>query len=155
MSSIIFINYAVKKPGFMSIQKQLSRDVLEERSSQKYRKIKKRVSFLINLQARGLQPYQKRLWQRCFPVNFAKVLRIAFYRTPLVAASTAFTHNKFVEVRSNVTLIINFQLFDFILVYSGIFKTIILQINTTLLISWLNIYIFTREALRPSFISEQ
>ena len=32
-----------------------------------------RVSFLIKLQASGLQ--KKRLWHRCFPVNFAKFLR--------------------------------------------------------------------------------
>ena len=31
---------------------------------------------------------KKRLWRRCFPVNFTKFLRIPFfYRTPLVAAS--------------------------------------------------------------------
>ena len=31
---------------------------------------------------------KKRLWHRCFPVNFAKFLRTLFsYRTPLVAAS--------------------------------------------------------------------
>ena len=34
------------------------------------------VSFLIKLRARGLR---KRLWHRCFPVNFAK-----FLRTPLI-----------------------------------------------------------------------
>ena len=27
---------------------------------------------------------KKRLWNRCFPVNFAKFLRTPFYRTPLV-----------------------------------------------------------------------
>ena len=31
---------------------------------------------------------KKRLWHRCFPVNFAKFIRTHFfYRTPLVAAS--------------------------------------------------------------------
>ena len=30
---------------------------------------------------------KKRLWHRCFPVNFAKLLRTLFYRTPPVAAS--------------------------------------------------------------------
>ena len=31
---------------------------------------------------------KKRLWHRCFPVNFAKFLRTPFfYRTPLVAVS--------------------------------------------------------------------
>ena len=41
-----------------------------------------RVSFLIKC----LKPatlLQKRLWHRCFPVNFAKFLRTFFYRTPL------------------------------------------------------------------------
>ena len=37
-----------------------------------------RVSFLIKLQA-----LKKRLWHRCFPVNFAKFLRTPFYGTPL------------------------------------------------------------------------
>ena len=32
---------------------------------------------------------EKRLWHRCFPVNFAKFLRTPFHRTPLVAASLA------------------------------------------------------------------
>ena len=42
---------------------------------------KKAVSFLIIL-------LKKRLWCRCFPVNFAKLLRtLFFYRTPPVAAS--------------------------------------------------------------------
>ena len=44
------------------------------------------VSFLIKLQASGLPLYQKRLWYRCFPVNFARLLRAPlehlFYRTP-------------------------------------------------------------------------
>ena len=40
-----------------------------------------RVPFLIKLQASGLMPAtisKKRLWHRCFPVNFAKFLRISF-----------------------------------------------------------------------------
>ena len=40
----------------------------------------------------GLRPVillKKRLWHRCFPVNFAKFLRI-----PLVAASVAFRQKK-------------------------------------------------------------
>ena len=40
-----------------------------------------RSLFLITLQLK------KRLWYRCFPVNFAKFLRTPFYRTPPVAAS--------------------------------------------------------------------
>ena len=41
-----------------------------------------RVSFLIMLQASGLRPatlLKKRLWHRCFPVNFAKFLRTSFF----------------------------------------------------------------------------
>ena len=30
---------------------------------------------------------KRRRWQRCFPVKFAKCLRILFFRTPLVAVS--------------------------------------------------------------------
>ena len=41
------------------------------------------VSFLIKLQAKAL--LKKRLWHRCFPVNFAKSLRIRFFLTLLVA----------------------------------------------------------------------
>ena len=37
-----------------------------------------RVSFLVKLQAWGRQPYQKRHWHRCFPVNFAKFPRAPF-----------------------------------------------------------------------------
>ena len=37
-----------------------------------------RVSFLIKLQAAACNIIKKRLWRRCFPVNFAK-----FLRTPL------------------------------------------------------------------------
>ena len=50
-----------------------------------------RVSFLINFQAWYLfwrtSLLKKRLWHRCFPVNFAKFLRTAFFcRTSPVAA---------------------------------------------------------------------
>ena len=41
-----------------------------------------RVSFLIKLQVWGLRPstlLKKRLWHRCFPVNFVKFLRTPFY----------------------------------------------------------------------------
>ena len=43
----------------------------------KHRKTPVRVSFLIKLQASGLRPaalLKKRLWHRCFPVNFVKFL---------------------------------------------------------------------------------
>ena len=38
----------------------------------------------------GLRPatsLRKRLWHRCFPLNFAKFIRTSFYRTPLVSSS--------------------------------------------------------------------
>ena len=37
-----------------------------------------RVSFLIKLQAPPATLLKKRLWHRCFPVNFAKFLRTRF-----------------------------------------------------------------------------
>ena len=45
-----------------------------------------RVSFLIIVLAASIF-IKKRLWHRCFPVNFADFLRTPFYRTPLVATS--------------------------------------------------------------------
>ena len=42
-----------------------------------------RVSFLMKLQASGLTPatlLKKTLWHQCFPVNFAKFLRIPFLK---------------------------------------------------------------------------
>ena len=41
------------------------------------------VSFLIKLQALGLQHFQKRPWHRCFPVNFAKSSRTNFFKEHL------------------------------------------------------------------------
>ena len=37
-----------------------------------------RVSFLIKLEASACSFIKKRLWHRCFPVNFAKFLRTSF-----------------------------------------------------------------------------
>ena len=42
-----------------------------------------RVSLLIKLQPQLWKFIEKRLWHRCLPVNFAKLLRTPFYRTPL------------------------------------------------------------------------
>ena len=50
---------------------------------------KHRSGFLFNKIA-GLRPatlLKWRPWHKCFPGNFAKVLKNLFYRTPLVAAS--------------------------------------------------------------------
>ena len=41
-----------------------------------------RVSFLIKLQAFLATLLKKRLWHRCFPLNFVKFLRTLFYGTP-------------------------------------------------------------------------
>ena len=49
-----------------------------ERFSLKFRKIHRKI---------------KRLWHRCFPVNFAKLPRTPFYRTPPLAASAKITLN--------------------------------------------------------------
>ena len=42
-----------------------------------------RVSFLIKLQALPASLLKKRLWRRCFPLNFAKFLRTSFFREHL------------------------------------------------------------------------
>ena len=41
-----------------------------------------RVSFSIKLQAESSTLLKKRIWDRCFPVNFVKYLGTLFYRTP-------------------------------------------------------------------------
>ena len=41
-----------------------------------------RVSFSIKLQAESSTLLKKRIWDRCFPVYFAKYLGTLFYRTP-------------------------------------------------------------------------
>ena len=46
------------------------------------------VSFLIKLQTWPVPLLKKRLWHRCFPVNFSEISKnTSFYRLPLVAAS--------------------------------------------------------------------
>ena len=44
---------------------------------------------------------KKRLQHRCFPVDIAKFLRTAFYRTPLVAASGPSTLIKLNSITDN------------------------------------------------------
>ena len=59
------------------------------------------VSLLIKLQASVCNFIKRKLWHRCFPVNFAKFLRTTFYRTPSADcfqkisknAKTSLTHN--------------------------------------------------------------
>ena len=48
------------------------------RQSLFFNKVAGRISFLIKLQARPATVLKKRLWPRCFPVNFAKFLRKSF-----------------------------------------------------------------------------
>ena len=55
---------------------------------------------------------KKRLWHRCFPVNYAKFLRKLFYRTPPVAASVSSSKNMPVDLREGL-------LFDTSIVESG------------------------------------
>ena len=65
-------------------QKQSPRGALQKRRSQKFRKIDRKTPvpespFLIKLQAQACNfILKKRLWHRCFPVNFAKFLRTPF-----------------------------------------------------------------------------
>ena len=50
----------------------------------------KKKGILRNNKVADLRPatfLRKRLWRRCFRVNFAKFLRTPFYRIPQVAAS--------------------------------------------------------------------
>ena len=42
---------------------------------------------------------KKRLWQRCFPVNFVKLLRTLFHRIPLAAASELIIYE---NLKSNI-----------------------------------------------------
>ena len=75
-----------------SIQKQPPEVFCERRCSWKFRKIDRKTPAPESLLSKvaGLRHanlLKKRLAHRCLPVNFAKFLRIPFYRTPLLAAS--------------------------------------------------------------------
>ena len=53
-----------------------------------------KVSFLTKLQALGLRRatlLKKRLWHRCFPVNFAKFLRTPFLKPAVAASAEAYS----------------------------------------------------------------
>ena len=53
------------------------------------------VSFLIKLQASGLRPatlLKKRVWRKCFPVNFAKFLGIPFLQSSSGRLLLSFLH---------------------------------------------------------------
>ena len=68
----------------------------QNRCSYKFPEIHKKISVLESLfnKATGLMAFNfikkeapSQVHHRCFPVNVTKYLRIAFYETPLVAAS--------------------------------------------------------------------
>ena len=69
------------------IQRCSVKNVLLEISQNSQENICAIVSFLIKLQALGLRPaaalLKKRLWHRCFPVNFAKFIRAPFLKDHL------------------------------------------------------------------------
>ena len=58
-----------------------------EISQNSYQNTCVRVSFFIKLQASICNFIKKRLWHRCFPVNFAKFLRTPIFIEQEVAAS--------------------------------------------------------------------
>ena len=59
--------------------KKVFLEISESTTGKHYRKTPVSESFLIKLQASGLQLYKKkRLWHKCFPGNFAKFLRTSF-----------------------------------------------------------------------------
>ena len=53
---------------------------------------KHRCQILFFHKVAGPNLLKKRLWHRCFPVNFAKFLRTPFYRTP---SNDRFCHYKY------------------------------------------------------------
>ena len=78
----IMMKSTIISPSFRSSRPEVS---YKKRYSKKFRKIYRktpnaRVSFLIKLQAWHAILLKKRLWHRCFPVNFAKFLRITFLK---------------------------------------------------------------------------
>ena len=78
---ISFISYFLKKKRY--VQKQPPEVFCKGRFSWKFRKIHKKTHFqsLVLNKVSGLRSatlLKKRLWHRCFPVNFAKFLRAPF-----------------------------------------------------------------------------
>ena len=74
------------------MQKQPLEVLCKKRCSKKIRKIHRKISvpeslFLIKLQAMPAILLKKRLWHRCFPVNFAKFLRRPFFNEYLQTTS--------------------------------------------------------------------
>ena len=64
----------------LELQKHQFADVLQIKCSPSFR----------NIQPKPCNFIKKRLQHICFPVNIANILRVVFYRSPLVAASGIF-----------------------------------------------------------------
>ena len=74
----------------------------KKRCSQNFLKIHRKTtapkSFLIKLQAKRLRPatlLKKRLWDRCFPVNFAKFLRTPFFTENIQMPASGWSYTVF------------------------------------------------------------
>ena len=74
----------------VSIQKQSPRGVLKIFAKFTGKHLCQGLVFNKFASLRPATLFKKRLWHRCFPVNFAKFLRTLSYRTALVAASVHF-----------------------------------------------------------------
>ena len=92
MTNVIWLTISLNTNGLHTFisperhdQKQLLEAFCRKKCSLKFRKIHRktsvpefRVSFLIKLQAAPATLLKKRLWHRCFPVNFLNFLRTPF-----------------------------------------------------------------------------
>ena len=77
-SLINTLQYYFKQTSEAVVQRCSVKKVFLEISQNSQESTCARVSFLIKLQARPATLLKKRLWYRCFPVNFAKFLRTPF-----------------------------------------------------------------------------
>ena len=68
---LIYVEAAVRRCSVKKVFLEISQNSQENTCA--------RVSFLIKLQAWPATLLKKRLWHRCFPVNFAKFLRTPFF----------------------------------------------------------------------------
>ena len=67
-------------PSEAVIQRYSVKNVFLEILQNSQENICARISFLIKLQAQPAMFLKKSLWHRCFPVNFAKLLRTPFLK---------------------------------------------------------------------------
>ena len=83
LQCFLFYNFHFRKETEATTEGVLLKKVLLKISQYSQEKSCARVSFLIKLQASLLKKdttlLEKKLWYRCFPVNFAKFLRSPFY----------------------------------------------------------------------------